>query len=258
MKLSISNIAWPVSHDGEMYRFLSEIGYNGVEIAPTRLFPDKPYSRITEAALFAKELRSEYGLEISSVQSLLFGRDENIFASPEQRKRLLDYLKKAVLFAEAVRCRNLVFGSPKNRNMPSAEYLPVAEAFFREIGDFAYKHGAVIAFEPIPFYYGTNLINTTPEAFAFCRKVASEGFRVNYDLGTAIFNNEKIEEVKKNIAMVHHIHISEPMLAVLKKRAVHRKIKAFDYSGYVSIEMKYFGDIETVKNTARYIAGIFA
>lgn len=258
MKLSISNIAWPAAFDGEMYPFLAGLGFSGLEIAPTRLFPDNPYHHKAEAVAFAKKLKADYQLGISSVQSLLFGKSENIFASPEHREALLDYLKQAVLFAEAVECRNLVFGSPKNRNMPSPDCLPAAAAFFREIGDFAFLHGAVIAFEPIPLYYGTNLINTSSEAFEFCRQVGSEGFRVNYDLGTAIYNKESIGDAKKNIAMVSHIHISEPMLATLKKRALHEKLKTLDFAGYVSIEMKYFGDIETVKNTARYIAGILA
>ena len=38
MNLSISNIAWASDYDAQMYPFLKEIGYQGLEIAPTRIF----------------------------------------------------------------------------------------------------------------------------------------------------------------------------------------------------------------------------
>lgn len=61
MKLSISNIAWSPQVDDEMYRFLQEAGYSGIEIAPTRLFPDAPYDHCGEAQAFAVWLKETYG-----------------------------------------------------------------------------------------------------------------------------------------------------------------------------------------------------
>ena len=253
MKLSISNIAWSAEYDDEMYHFLNEQGYSGLEIAPTRIFPENPYSHIEEAKTFAKVLRNSFNLDISSIQSLWYGRSENIFNSDDERDFLLDYTKKAVLFSEDVGCHNLVFGSPKNRNMPSSAYMPAAVDFFREIGDFALEHNAVLAFEPVPAYYGTNLINNTQEAFEFCRRINSKGFKVNYDLGTAIYNDESFDVIGPNIELVNHIHISEPQLAGIEKRDLHKKLKTLNYNGYFSVEMKNPGNLETVKNVARYI-----
>ena len=70
MKLSISNIAWRPQVDDEMYRFLQEYGYSGIEIAPTRLFPDAPYDHCGEAQAFAVWLKETYGLAVSSMQSI--------------------------------------------------------------------------------------------------------------------------------------------------------------------------------------------
>ena len=55
MNLSISNIAWTSDYDVQMYAFLKEIGYNGLEIAPTRLFIDHPYTHIEEAKEYLVE-----------------------------------------------------------------------------------------------------------------------------------------------------------------------------------------------------------
>ena len=49
MKLSISNIAWSTEHDNTMYQFLKDNGFDGLEIAPTRIFPEKPYEHLSEA-----------------------------------------------------------------------------------------------------------------------------------------------------------------------------------------------------------------
>lgn len=256
MKLSISNIAWSAEYDDEMYHFLNEQGYSGLEIAPTRIFPENPYMHNKEAKSFAKMLRNTYNLNISSVQSLWYGRSENIFNSEDEREFLLDYTKKAIFFSEAADCHNLVFGSPRNRNMPSTDFMPMAVDFFREIGLFALEHRAVIAFEPVPSYYGTNLINNTQDAFEFCRKVNCGGFKINYDLGTAIYNNENFDIIGSNIELINHIHISEPLLAQIKKRDLHKQLKTLDYNGYFSIEMKNQGTLETVKDAVLYLKDV--
>lgn len=257
MKLSISNIAWASEYDNEMYCFLGEQGFTGLEIAPTRLFPQNPYEHREDAKDFAQMLGDEYHLEVSSVQSLWYGRTENIFTSAEDKAFLLAYTKKAVLFTRALSCRNLVFGSPKNRNMPSPEYLPAAIDFFREIAMFALEHNAILAFEPVPSYYGTNLINDTQEAFAFCRQVNCDGFMINYDLGTALFNEESLDILSANIDLVNHIHISEPQLAPVEKRGIHSILRTLAYDGYFSIEMKNPGSIKTVKDTVQYVRDVF-
>ena len=65
MKLSISNIAWSKDKDEEMYEYLSKIEFSGIEIAPTRIFEENPYSRIEEAKHWKQELENKYNLEIS-------------------------------------------------------------------------------------------------------------------------------------------------------------------------------------------------
>ena len=49
MKLSISNIAWEKELDQEMYEYLSQICYDAIEIAPTRIFEETPYDKLKEA-----------------------------------------------------------------------------------------------------------------------------------------------------------------------------------------------------------------
>ena len=256
MNLSISNIAWAGEYDEEIYAFLRAEGFGGLEIAPTRLFPDRPYDHLKEAGDFARGLKAGYGLTICSMQSIWYGLSQNIFGNNEDRAFLLGYTEKAIQFADAVGCGNLVFGCPKNRNMPPGGFLPDAYAFFKTIGDIAASHGAVVALEANPPIYNTNFINTTRDAFDFCRAVSSEGLKVNIDLGTCIFNGEGIELISDNINLVNHIHISEPYLVPIKERDLHKDLFKLDYSRYMSIEMANPGDIDTVKAAVSYVGGL--
>ena len=79
MKLSISNIGWKKEYDETMYQFLKEEGYDGIEIAPTRIFPVCPYDHLKEAKEFSDYLLQNYSLEISSMQSIWYGKTERIF-----------------------------------------------------------------------------------------------------------------------------------------------------------------------------------
>ena len=59
IKLSISNIAWTVELDAEMNQFLNEVGFQGLEIAPSRIFPEAPYDKLSEAKAWVVELREK-------------------------------------------------------------------------------------------------------------------------------------------------------------------------------------------------------
>ena len=261
MKLSVSNIAWPAEHDEEMYRFLSDNGFFGLEIAPTRIFPNDPYDKLVEAEAFSKRMAEAYGISVSSMQSIWYGVAESIFDNDVNRQKLVDYTKKAVDFAKALNCRNLVFGCPRNRAVPPDtaldKYLPIAYDFFDKIGSYAADNGTSISIEPNPPIYNTNFINKTAEAFDICKKLNNPGIKVNIDLGTMIHNTESIEILKDNIDLINHIHISEPYLAPIEKRMLHRELsnelRNLKYSKYLSIEMGNPNNIDLVKDAVLYV-----
>lgn len=258
MKLSISNIAWSTENDIEMYCFLKETGFQGIEIAPTRIFPLSPYDNISEAIVWAETLKKKYSLLIPSMQSIWFGHTEKIFGTAKERKILIEYTRKAIDFAEAIGCRNLVFGNPKNRDTNDINnVMPVAIDFFKEIGDYAAEHNTVVALEPNPVIYNTHFMNYTSQAVEMAYKTGSAGIKVNVDLGTIIHNGEDIHYLKQIPEYISHVHISEPFLNLIEPREIHQQLFSIltdiNYSGFVSIEMSNKGDIQKVKNVIRYI-----
>lgn len=260
MKISVSNIGWTKEYDDEMYKYISDSKLNGVEIAPTRIIENEPYEKNEQAIKFATKIKENYNLEISSMQSIWYGKQGNIF-DKKDAEMFIEYTKKAIDFANDINCKNLVFGCPKNRNMPEGKTINDILYFFKVLGDYAEKKKTTVAIEPNPTIYGTNFLNTTREAMEFVRSIDSNGIKVNVDLGTIIENEETLEQIKNNIDLVNHIHISEPNLEVVKKRTIHKELanmlRKLDYKEYISIEMKNTGNINDIKKTIEYVKSIF-
>lgn len=260
MKLSFSNIAWDFNQNDEICEILKNNNFSGIEIAPTIISPD-PFTKNTDLVQnFSNSLFKNYSFAIPSMQSIWFGRTENIFNSND-REIMIDYTKKIIDLANLINCPNLVFGCPKNRNMPAPNLESQIIPFFKIIGDYAYQKNTCIALEANPIIYNTNFINTTSEAFSFVKKVDSKGFKVNIDLGTIIYNNETLEPLSKNPELINHIHISEPNLVPIKKRPLHQELcdllKGIGYQNFVSVEMKNPEKTDIIESTAKYISETF-
>lgn len=257
IKLAISNIAWNNERNEEVYALLQNYGYTGLEIAPTKIFPNEPYSHNKEASEWAKELNKKHGFCIPSMQSILYGRTEKLFGTEDERKLLLGYNKKAIDFAVAVGAKNLVFGCPKNRQLPEGSDDTLAVRFFKETGDYAARKGTCIGMEANPDIYGTNFINTTPEAIELIKRVGSDGFKLNLDVGTMIYNKEDISILKGNASLINHVHISEPFLKKIEKRDLHKELFDYlrkeNYDGYVSIEMGLLDQSCDIEHVLQYI-----
>ena len=257
MNLSISNIAWQASDDIAVYGLMQQYGFTGLEIAPTRIFPEMPYNNIENARAWSEQLKKDWGFSVPSMQSIWYGRKESIFGSADERNTLIEYTKKAIDFASAIGCKNLVFGCPKNRNKPEGVDEEAAVEFFHIIGEYAAKNDTVIGMEANPPIYNTNYINDTLSALELIKKVNSSGFMLNLDMGTMIYNEENISELQGYAHLINHVHISEPYLKPICERALHGELvdmlQSEGYCGFVSVEMGNFEDISVIENTLKYI-----
>jgi Sugar phosphate isomerases/epimerases len=241
LKLSVSQISWRPQELETALKLLTAYNFDGVEVAPTMLFGATPYTPNCrqQAIDFATEIKLKYNLSVSSMQSIWYGVQGNIFG-PE-RNFLLQYTKDAILFASAIGASNIVFGCPKNRIIPDNTPDDSAIEFFREISDFAFEHDTMLSLEANPADYGTNYMNTTADALDVVYRVSSKSCKLNVDFGTILLNNENVNWLRGKVNSIGHVHISEPNLAILQKRNEHLELAAIlreeNYAGYVSIEM---------------------
>lgn len=261
MKLSISNIAWDKQQDEQVYRLMCRYGFSGLEIAPTRVFGDAPYDMCQEAVLWSTAIKKDYSFSISSMQSIWYGRTEKLFGSEEEKRVLLAYTKKAIRFAEAIGCRNLVFGCPKNRCISDDSDMGTAIDFFREIGEYARKHDTVVGMEANPRIYGTNFINDTMSALELIKEVDSDGFLLNLDIGTMIENREPVNILCDQVGYINHVHISEPFLKRIERSQMHCHIKTVlqneGYGGFMSVEMGKVEEYADIVQVIRYVSEMF-
>lgn len=273
MKLSISNIGWDPQYDEKVYALMRQYGFCGIEIAPTVWVPQHPYElwNVRRAKKIAEELKQKYGFAVSSMQSILYGHTEKLFGEETEREALYAYMVKAIEYASAIGCGNLVFGCPRNRSCPedwssNPKIMRAIELeFFQKLGDYAHSRGTVLAMEPNPPIYNTNYINTTAQAFQLVEEMDSEGFLVNLDVGTMIANGESPALLKGHVQQIHHVHISEPGLKPIEKRTLHRllaeALAAGGYRGFISIEVgkNNLGEdpLAELEAMMQYVAGIF-
>ena len=257
MKLSMSNIAWNPERSDEMFKLLNNMGYEGIEIAPTAIFPNNPYDDLTAAKSFSHKLYEEYKLKISSMQSIWYGKKESIFGNEEEVTELQEYTLKAVKFANRIGCKNLVFGCPKNRVLPADKKTEDSIVFFRTIAGYAEKYDVNIAIEANPPIYNTNFVNTTKEALDLIDMIDLPNFKLNLDFGTIIENAESLDILKGNVYKISHVHISEPMLKPILVRNEHKELIRIleneGYTEYISIEMGKGATDEQIEKILKYV-----
>ena len=263
MKLSISNIAWKPEENELIFSLMNKYGFTGLEFAPTLLLGENPYNKIPEAKLQLHKLTTSYNIFFSSIQSVFYKMDAQLFGPNDEQEVLFNTLQKAIEFCSALEIHNIVFGAPKNRVIPEDKTVLDIIPFFTEIAKIANANNTVLSMEANPAIYQTNFINTTGEAIQLVKEVNSPGFKVNLDFGTIIENEESLNYLETELEFINHIHISEPFLMPIKRRDEHRELaailKANSYDGYISIEMRQpeQNASSIIESTLQYIREIF-
>ena len=245
-RLAASNIAWAPSDDDAAARILRDVGFTGVEIAPTTRWESPIEASKKEIAEYRTAWKKR-GLEIVALQSLLFGRNDlELFGNTIARRALKEYLTGLIELAAGLGATALVFGSPKNRKrgkMPMAEATEIAAEFFREMGAMAAAHQCAICIEPNPPSYGCDFVNTTAEAVSLVETIAGRGIKVQGDLGAILSSGAEVSaDIRLAGGWLGHFHVSEPELVPIRAESPHDAVAAAlrtaHYRGWVSIEMK--------------------
>ncbi len=247
MRLAVSNIAWAEAQDDLALSRLAAHGVEGVEIAPTRLWPAWQGMSVA-AAREAKQLFRQRGFDVPAMQSLLFGRAElMLFGERAQQKALSGHLETLFQIAEELGARALVFGSPKNRDrggLPEAAAFEIAVEFFQRLADSANGHGVVLCVEPNPQQYGANFVTGWREALSLVQAVGTPGFGLHLDTGCIYMNgDDPSAAIRACGSAIQHFHVSEPHLAgfdspLIDHAEVAQALCDIGYRNWISIEMR--------------------
>jgi D-psicose/D-tagatose/L-ribulose 3-epimerase len=246
LKVSVSNIAWDPSFDKEMADFFRNNNINAIDIAPSKYFSSNMNPSDSDV-LKVRTFWEKQGIELIGMQSLLFGTiGFNVFSNKLIQQNMLDHLTKVAKIAQALGIKNLVFGSPKNRDasVVSKDLVgQIAHSFFNKLGEIGLKNNVIFCIEPNPPSYGCNFITNSLSAYEMVKAINHPSIKMQLDTGTIATNNEDFKvEVPIYVQEVGHIHLSTTDLKPIftdKKRLtpiVNTIKKNFD-NNFVTIEM---------------------
>jgi D-psicose/D-tagatose/L-ribulose 3-epimerase len=247
LKLSISNIAWDAESDRAALDLLAGSGVAGIEVAPTRVWPE--WQGITTQGIRDfRESVSSARLRISSLQSVLYSKPElKLFGGGEHRARLREHLVFCADLAAELGAESIVFGAPRNRSrgaLSEIDAFTIASEFFSEIAEQYLRRSVCLVFEANPTEYGCDFMTDSATAACLVRAVGCPGFLLHIDTACLSLAKEDTgSAISAGMDILRHFHVAEPFLRnfadPMPSHAVAaQQLRDAQYSHWVVLEMR--------------------
>ncbi|RLE61536.1 MAG: sugar phosphate isomerase/epimerase [Thermoprotei archaeon] len=247
MKFSICNELFKDMSFREICSIISEIGYHGIEIAPFTLCEDVRQLDM-DNRIELRDTAEQYGVSIVGLHWLLVTPPGLHILSRDIKVREFtkEYLIELVKLNHDIGGKVLVFGSPKQRNIP--EGVPRKRAFelavklFRDVAKVAEDLGCIIAFEPLAKHL-TNFVNTVEEGLSLVEAVDSPSFRLILDVYSMSDENKPYSEIIRRAGRyLSHFHANDtnglgPGMGNADYNEIASALREIGYRGYLSVEI---------------------
>lgn len=245
MKLAVSNIAWETHDDPLVLQKLKQLKVTGIEVAPTKVWPDWSDANEKAAQQYGREMH-DAGLAIPAMQAILFNKPELQLFDKNTHEKFLDHMKLVADLASAMGAKVLVLGAPKNRKrgqLSISDAISMATEFLQKVGEICHQRNCCIGIEHNPVEYGCDFVTNVADARYLVDQVNHPEIQLHIDSAGVHMCGNNIEPVIDQAGSFVHFHISEPMLepvvnASLDHAKFHSALTNAGYNGWVSIEMK--------------------
>jgi sugar phosphate isomerase/epimerase len=245
MRLAVSNLAIPRSSGPRDLTYLRSLGVNGIEVAPTRLAPwEELDARILDDY---RSMLADAGLVVSSLQALLFGKDEACLLGNEQSfGRMLDHLTAVAEIGARLGASIGVFGAPRNRrrrDMERATAWSLGCERLERLAAAVEPFGFALVLEPVPAAYGGDFLTQAAETLQMVGEVNRPGLRAHLDTGCIKLGGDDIAVAIHGAGeALSHFHIAEPGLSgfdtpLADHEAAASALRQVGYRGWLAIEM---------------------
>jgi sugar phosphate isomerase/epimerase len=229
-------------------RFIAEVGYTGIEVAPFTLA-----GRIGEVSAARRQtLRRQAeacGLSIIGLHWLL-AKTEGLHltsADPAVRKATAQYLVELANACADLGGELMVFGSPQQRNLASGmtrdEGLAHAEEIFRAALPALADRGVRLCLEPLT-PRETNFLNTCAEAQELIDRIGHPNLCLHQDVKAMRLAESKTvpELVAEYAGRVGHFHANDtnllgPGMGETDFVPIFAALQRAKYTGWVSVEV---------------------
>lgn len=246
MKLAFSNIAWTPHDQPQVLELLQRHGVGGIEVAPTKVWPDWQGATPQAAMRYGNQMR-ESGFEIPALQAVLFGRPEARLFDADGETALISHLTHVAELAASMGARNVVLGAPKQRqrgDLPFDDAIERAAAVLHDIAELFDACGTSLCIEPNPRRYACDFIVNADEGAELVRRVGHRGFGLHLDAAAMFLEGDDLPDVWRRVGpLVRHFHISEPDLGDFTSPQVPHAanlqfLRQVGYDGWCSVEMR--------------------
>jgi sugar phosphate isomerase/epimerase len=267
MKLGVSNLAWDRSVEDAAFSLLREYGASGVEVAPTKI---APWEALTPDVLEAYRQKCQsYGLEISSMQAILFNcPDAQLLGDEAGFASLCRQMETVGKVALGLKAGVAVFGAPNNRSkgtLGDADARALALSRMRLLGDIARDHDYVIGIESVPEYYKCDFLNRIADVAAFVRECGHSHVATHFDIACVTLGGDAPAPALEVMDRFVHYHIAEPDLAGFESpKCDHDGVASVlsdrGYAAWAVIEMRQAGPdgLEGLKTALEYATRTYA
>lgn len=242
MKTSVSNIAWGGPRDGKIVRTLLDLGVDGVELAPTMVWPAAPDVPLDEVRGEGRAWR-DAGLEVAAVQSLLYGHPEMQLLADDTGD-IVRHLGSMIEVAGALGARAAVFGSPRNRLRGSMSIAAAHERAAERLAQLVpalRDEGVVLTLEPNAPQYGADYLVEYADCVALAEMIDSPWIAPQIDTGClTMVGADIVADIRSRTPA--HVHLSAPDLAAppagIDHEQLARTLTEQGYDGWVTLEMR--------------------
>ena len=252
MKFAICNEIYQGWKLEEIFAHAAKTGYAAVEIAPFTIskyvtdISKNERARIRDAA-------GRAGIPICGIHWVLAHTDGLHLAHADLavREKTSRYLCELVDFCADLGGRIIVFGSPKQRNIPEGvtprDAVEWATGVFRDPVRQAEDKSVLLCLEPLA-PTETNFINTAAEAIQFVQRIGSSNFKILLDVKAMCSEPRPIPQIIRD-SSPHFVHfhandknLKGPGFGNVDFKPIAAALREAGYDGYVSVEVFNFDE----------------
>jgi sugar phosphate isomerase/epimerase len=265
MRYAICNETFEGWDHERVCRYVADLGYRGLEIAPFTLAPSIQ-DVSAERRRHLRRQAEEHGLTLLGLHWLLAKTEGLHLTSPDAvvRQKTADYLIALARCCADLGGELLVFGSPAQRRIPAgatrAQAMDYAVDTFQRARSGIADSGVKLCLEPLAAPEA-DFINNCAEAIEILDRLAHPSFVLHLDVKAMSAEDTPIPElIHRHAARTGHFHANDanrrgPGFGDVDFLPIFRALRESGYGGWVSVEVfDYTPDAETIaRESLRYM-----